>query len=503
MALDRIRMLTGDNVNGGGGPDPDPVEIPATAVSYLLAMASSSADPKVILTTPVVADGEDLVFVIDTPSGGAAATTLPTATDIGGAYVEFTLRDLEGNVTTLVPGDIARFWLWLKNATALLPLDAYIAIAVTAGGVASIGNGGTVHGLRGTATGNEAFIQGNAGAGSGWGAVLAAGTIDPLVSGVLSAWLKGNSNASLNRQAIPMDASGIESQVVGVTPAAATQNTFTDSPMTHVAVVVGWSGTGGGTNPQTIPVSLRSFATKLTQIDDWEPDLAPPAAVVTDPPLRIAVIGESNGNGTQIDPTYGGVAVPAGWTFRTAGANAANWPAIAAPSVGPCARLVENAIAAGAVAGTRWLIRRATNGIDTSWPGSINALLANLIADAVTLGGGDPHLVVWVFGANDSFDAPTAAKFIINMRRALRIAIRRWPLAVHCLYKERTAGGVYVELATIQASIDALAAETEFAGRLFVADSTTGTPAALFDDIHFTPAAHAVMADRAFAAVYP
>ncbi len=482
--------------HGGAGG----VATPPTAHRYLHGVATSVGDPNVILTTPATASGDDIIFVIDTPSGGAAAATLPSATTIGGAYVEFLMKDLDGATITLLQSDPASFWAWYLGADAWLPLDTFIAICITGGGVGTIGNSGTVHGLRGTATGNEGWSCSNAGAGAGWTAPTAAGTIDALVSGIKTSWSKGVSNQSVARNSIPIDASGDESLVIGTTAANGTANTWADGPMSHVAVMAGWYGAGGGTAPLTIPVSLRGRASKIRQLDDFEPDRTPADVVITDPPLRILVMGESNGNGTQIDPTYGDDTIPADWTQRLAGVNTAAYLGTANPSTGPLPRLVELAVARGAAAGTRWIARRATNGITTAHPGSINGVIANAIADVVALGGDAPHIIVWVFGANDSTSAALAAEFAPNMRKAIRIMARRFPLCPQVLYLETTAGGIYTELATIQAAI--LALRDEFAGRVYVANGLTAPAAELFDDVHWTPAGHVTMANRAFAALY-
>ncbi|MCI0636235.1 MAG: hypothetical protein L0206_20325 [Actinobacteria bacterium] len=471
------------------------------ATKYRWDARASVGDPSGIENaTPVVIgnQSEGLRFAIDTPG----VATLPNATNIGGPYVEWVITDLFGATARVDSLDIAMFLLWW-NGLDNLPVDTYVAIAFTAGGVATIDNAGVVVGLQYNALGPRAFFMVNAGSGAGWAGKTDATSQDNLARGVAS-WIgQGGGLTSLFKSCTVLDAGGVRSSITNSSPGAVAGNQLTDGPFTHVAIVVGWSGAGGA-GTQTFDLSLRSFVAPPSKFADWDPRLTPTAPpAVPDPPRRFAIVGDSNANGTTVDATHGGLAVPAGWTFRDAGVNLANWPATGTPSVGMAPYLLENAVARGATSGTRWIARRGSNGADTGWPGTIHDQLANLIADCVTLTG-DPEILVVVFGANDANNTTESARYFENLLRALRVWRHRFPNCAIALIHERTTDpGTYPELeSTIYAALAQLAGEFERSFRVF---SKIPSDVAMADAIHFSQSAAGgqdVMADRTFTALY-
>ena len=467
------------------------------AQTYTYASRSSTADPHDI-TSGIAANADDDTVIDFTI--GADPVSIPNATDIGGAYVEWTVKDHNGDAMQfgVDQNTIQRATAWLRSASGVLPADTYIGLAMTAGGVATIGNSGIFVGIQYDASGNEAFVQGNAGGGAGWSAQVIAGAPDLLTRGAAYQILVNNTANSVFRQVVPVGADGKRSAVSGSSPIAPSANNMTDGPFTHVALVVGCTATSVSL-PVTLPVSLRTFFLSWSEIDS--PDLTMAAPVIVDPPLRIAVIGDSNGVGTTADADFGGDNVQTGWTYRSGGANAATWPT-GGPECASLPYLVENAIARGASAGTRWIARRATAGLDAGWIG-MYANVTGLIADVTTLGGGDPHMIVIFLGANDSQSVAESEAFLRDMRRQIICFRYLYRNAAIVLVKERnTNAGSYPNSAEVQAYIDQLA--TEFAG-VYVADSTTAPAAPLFDDIHFSSGidgGYDVVADRAFTAVY-
>jgi hypothetical protein len=470
------------------------------AYVYRLANASSQGDPSGINNTAITAigsDGEYHRFVLRNPGGGAAAATLPGAAGIGGTYAEHLARDMFGAAITVDRSDIASILAWLGNASGRMPNGTYMGLAFTAGGVGDLNNSGVFVGMRYNASGNEAIVSGNAGTGSGWVTMLAASAIDALMTGIKYGILRSNGSSSVFRNVIAIDAAGEESVISNASPLAPASNTYTDSPMTHVAVIAGWSD-ATGTAPATIDVSLRSAIVKWNQLRNYAPNLIQPVPTLVDPPTDWLVIGDSNSNGTQVDSVYAGVAVETGWTYRHNGTNAANWPSGNNPSVGPLPYIVALAKARGATGGR--IIRRGTNGGETGFPGTIHGQISGAIDDVVALGNTSPHVIVLVLGANDSNDAAEAAAHLRNMRRIIRILRRRFPFAKIVLWNERMLdSGVYPAAATIASNLVQLASEFPGVG---IADGNAGTPAANFDNVHFTdsPAGHGVMATRTFVA---
>lgn len=211
---------------------------------------------------------------------------------------------------------------------------------------------------------------------------------------------------------------------------------------------------------------------------------------------RIAVIGHSMGNGTVTDGTWSGAAVQGGWTLRTAGANAANYPTGNSPGQGMLPYLVEEAIAQGAVSGDRYIIRRATNGATLG--STTDANIAGLRDDVAALGVGDPDVICVWLGANDAQDTTERDQYTAStgLERVVRLLREEFPDSVILLMGERTSdSGQYPHIAdgTIEAEKQSLAAAFPYVRYV------DPTSVDLADAIHPSAAGYATMADRAAA----
>lgn len=442
--------------------------------------SSSSGDPNGI-DAGSVADAKTgyIQFNIDTPG----TARLPSATDIGGTYFEWALA------TSWSPSDIASALAYVLEDTP--PTDTYVAIALTAGGVATIGNGGVLVGLEYNAGGWRCFTMLNAGAGAGWITKTNATAADALTRGVQLMLAQGNASANTRTHAVALEAGGRPSTTSATVPAPQSGNGAADGAFTHIALVCGWSGVAGAATAR-ITASLRSFVLQVKDTTNGAQLVIVPPPSVTLPlapgSVRIAINGDSNGNATQIDASFGGVAIATshpGFTFRDAGANLANWPATTTPGTGMVPYLLTDLIAGGATGG--WVARRATNGGTLAWAGTIHDNVANLIADAAALGGGDPHVLIFVIGANDGQDAVESAAALDNLRRACENHRAAWPDTLFLFVLEESlagAGGSYPYLRDTEPSIRTALATiaTEFGGA--VIDPGLGLPHA--DDIHFS-----------------
>jgi hypothetical protein len=197
-------------------------------------------------------------------------------------------------------------------------------------------------------------------------------------------------------------------------------------------------------------------------------------------PERIVVIGDSNGNGTTVDATHGGAAIPAGWTVRDAGANLATWPAGTTPSVGAMPYLIALATAAGSTGG--WIIRRSVNGSGAS--DLLTSQFGNVTADVTALANGTPELVVIVTGANDAQSTTERDAYPGEMRHAIEVIRERWPSArIVCVGEHHTSGS-YDYLPDNVAALAVI--EGEYGTAVRYADCTAH---ALADGIHFSQSA--------------
>lgn len=452
----------------------------ASVDDYQYADLVDSGDPNGI-DNGTAADQESgyVQFNLDTPG----TARLPGATDIGGVYVEWALPN------TWVPSDLASAIAYVLQETP--PVDTYVAIAVTKGGVGTIGNGGVLVGIEYNAGGWRCFTMLNAGAGAGWITKTNATAVDALTRGVQMMIGQGNAAANTRIHAVALEPGGRPSSTSATTPAPQSGNgatTTTGTPWDRIALVCGWSGTGGASTAQ-ITASVRTSVRKLKDAPRAEQLLTAYIPVPTQGG-RVALLGDSNGNGTQIDLSKGAGVIAVtnpGWTVRDAGANLTLWPATTTPGTGMLPYLLDDLDTAGVTPG--WIARRATNGGDALWAGTIHNNVAGLLADAVALGGGDPHLLIFVIGANDATaasGATTAPAFADNLRRACESLRAAWPDTLLVFVVEESqagAGGNYPYLRdtapTIASSLATLA--TEFGG---VVVTPTGLPHA--DDIHFS-----------------
>lgn len=459
---------------------------PPAAHVYTFADRSSVGDPSSILGSAAVAGANPGEASFAIAAGGAA--TLPGAANIGGAYVEWRIVDINGAPATIHSADIRQFWAWLSELNSLLPTDTYMGIAVTAGGVATIGNSGLFAGIRFNAGGNIAFLQGNAGAGAGWASETVAGAADLLTRGLRPECMAGSTFGSALRQVIPLDASGKRSSTASTTitvPAAS--NIMTDGGFTHIALVVGRSGAGGGA--ATIVAGMRSFATEIDQLVDYEPVVDRVAPVQAAIPRRFLILGESNAVSVDVtpNPTWSSAAVQAGWVYRHNGVTSATYPATNSPGVGCIPFVIEAAIALGATSGNRYVIRRGTSSVDTNYPGTMVGQVSGAIADVTALGLGDPDLIILIWGANDDNTQAAADGYPLNMRRTIKILRHEYPNATIAIWRERTTddGAHPFLVSDIYDHQDDVAAAFD---NCFVVDSRTVPAAALTDTIHFSAA---------------
>lgn len=478
-------LLLGASTPAGRPPDPEPVvEAPAAAV-YAFADATSTGDPNAILSTPVTAAGnraEQCTFVLQTPG----TIRVPNATDIGGAYVQWRLKDLAGDEVSVDQLDALVVVAWLNSLTGLLPVGTYVGVAVTAGGVETIGNAGVFVGIRYAAGGNEAVVSGNVGGGVGWGTLLVATQVDALTRGVALKTLMSNSNSAAFRQVIALDAAGIRSSVAGTSPIAPSANIYQDGPFTHVALVCGHSATDGAAS-KTVVASARSLVQAFEKLVDSGPRLDLPEFVKPTTFSRWLEIGDSNTNSTTIDPVRSvapGNVIPAGYVVRTGGVNASVYEAGNAPGVGMVPWLIDALIARGVTSG--WYARRGTNGADTAWPGTLAGMVINAIADVNALGG-EPDAIGVKLGANDAAAINTAAgaaRYRRNIRRLALVLMYQFPNSYLIFFKERARAGdesTYPFFATIYADLDELAAD--YPDRIGLVDAVAlNTPMA--DEIH-------------------
>lgn len=489
-------------------PEPAPVASTGAAQTYTLADALTTGDPNAIRTGVPVAAGYRLEQVSVTLTGTGTAR-LPSNTDIGGTYVEWRARDTAGNEIDLDQLDASTIVAWLNNTSGLLPDDSYVAVAATAGGVATITNSGVVVGIRRTAgaSANDAFVCGNAGT-AGWSAALVAGTPDALVRGVALKTLMSSTNTNAFRQVIPLDASGLRSAISGSSPIAPAANIYNTGPYTHLALVFGHSGTGGAAS-KTISASLRTFAQAFAKTEDYAPRLDLPPFVRPAVFRRVLEIGDSNTNSTTVDAVRQGTAVQTGWTVRTNGANTATYETTNSPGVGKVPWFIDALIARGVVDGNRWYARRGTNGGKTTFPGTVHGQMVSARADVAALGD-TPDLVIINLGANDAkADSQVAAnKYPENIERLVRLVLEEWPNALVCLVKERTRTGDeagYPFFGQIYDAIDVTQAAHD--DRVVVVDSRTipngagGTGARMVDDIHFSTGSDGGQRDVAEATV--
>lgn len=453
---------------------------------YTLGGIIASGDPNSIGNGNAVAGsaGEYVAMGLKTPG----TIRLPNATDIGGSWVEWELKDASGVVQQMSANDLATIVCWILEEE--LPVDTYIGIALTAGGVGTIGNAGIFVAAEydGT-TSHELITMINAGAGAGWITLTTATAVDELTRGFQVEVGQGNATANTRTHALPLEAGGRLSSVSATVPAPQTGNTAADGAWTRIALVVGWSGIAGVGTP-TLTGSIRTLISKIKALVNSGRLLSTPA-----PNLagklggKGVILGDSNGNGTQVDATFSGGVIAAthpGWTFRDVGVNLANWPATGTPGTGIVPYLIDELIARGVTSGTRWIARRSTNGALTTWPGTIQGQLAGAFQDVQALGGGDPNWVLIIFGANDAQAAAEAGRFEDNYRRLLENIRAQWPDAfIMCVIEESLlgAGGTYPYLRhtapVVATSIRTVAGE--FGATVIDAAGLTHA-----DDIHFS-----------------
>lgn len=148
---------------------------------------------------------------------------------------------------------------------------------------------------------------------------------------------------------------------------------------------------------------------------------------------KILILGDSNGNGTQVDATYSGAAIPGTWTVVEQGTPIAVWPTPASsPSAGPMPYLVAE-IGTGE---TGWIVRESESGraLDevTGWTAQLTDAYTSVAAR-----GSAPDLIYVVAGANDAADAGEAGRFLGHARRTLAILRDWWPTASIVWLQER------------------------------------------------------------------
>lgn len=248
-ALDNLVPLV-----GGGAP---------AAHLYKYADRATTADPQGLSTVDPSATGarlEQVTFTLDETQ----KATLPSASGIRGQYVEWEIKDLLGDTVNIDQGDVARFTLWLNGVNAL-PANTYVGLAITAGGVASVGNAGHFFAMRHHADGLQISHQRNLS--GGWDAGSLASVVDPLARGFQGMFVPGDTNTRAHRQAWPIVASGSRSEVEDSAPAASSSEaSFNDGDLTRIAIVCGWLAASGGSPPQSITVSLRSVVAAWSAI---------------------------------------------------------------------------------------------------------------------------------------------------------------------------------------------------------------------------------------------
>jgi len=149
---------------------------------------------------------------------------------------------------------------------------------------------------------------------------------------------------------------------------------------------------------------------------------------------KILILGDSNGNGTQVDATYSGAAVPGTWTVVEQGTPIAVWPT---PSSSPSAGAMPYLVAEIGTGETGWIVRESESGraLDevTGW----TAQLADAYTSVTALADGAPDLIYVVAGANDAADAAEAGRFEGHARRTLAILRDWWPDASIVWLQER------------------------------------------------------------------
>lgn len=198
------------------------------------------------------------------------------------------------------------------------------------------------------------------------------------------------------------------------------------------------------------------------------------------------ILGDSNGNGTELDSTYKAVAIPAGWTVRDQGVNLATWPEIGVDStlsVGCMPYLVARCNTAGATGG--WIVRESENGRAAAERAGMITQLQDAFTNVSALADGDPEVIIWYMGANDSNNATESSQFYMNMLWAIYQVAFRYPNAHHVFIGERTTdggpGGQYEFLAANLLTLALLALLTN---GTFV--NGTALVAPLTDAIHFS-----------------
>jgi hypothetical protein len=466
----------------------------------LYADRAATGDPNSLASAVTVINEGQADERIRVTLQNAGTIRLPTSTGIEGWYVEWDIQDVFGDIIDLGFEDLAYLAIFFHDADQL-PTGTYAYVYGVCGSAANLGDAGAYSGIEHNALGQRAANSFNAGAGAGW-AGRTTGTEDQLARGARAHWTQGNSLSQARITTVLLNADGSQSSVAAATTATSSGNAETDGRLTRIGVVVGWQ-TAAGVNGSTLTFSVRAMLADIRRIRTMRRDLGvaytPVAATL--PIQRIAILGDSNGNGTETGP-YSGLATPAGWVIRDAGANLGAWPAGTTPGVGSMPYYHLLMVADGAVAGNRCIIRRSTNGAVMTF--AFDTQITNLIGDVTALAQGDPQVLFWTIGANDSQDATEAAAFKIYFKRAIQILRDLYPDMLIVIRDERTTDLVtYAYLATVNAHKVDVVAELGLQ-RVAFSSPTSPSNAGLTDAIHFSQSddgGHEVMATRDWTAL--
>jgi lysophospholipase L1-like esterase len=476
MALDRIRMLTGDLANA--------VVVPGDAgpVVYLPAISGApTADPGDVVNGSAVAVSNGRATV--TTQNPSVVSRLPSAM----AIWEFSLVDLFGDTINDADdfdlADLFRAFVFADTTAA--PDDVIIAVGFSAGAVNTT-NVGCCAAIQAAAGRWLAHHGSNAGA--GW-SLTAASADSALTRGAMVQAVQGTGVSQARINAVPVDATGepISTANTSSSPSTVTSQAGYD----RLFVGIGWATGSGGTGAAQ-DVGASALLLRLQEVPEIVPFELPSPSAFPAVVRRIAVLGHSMARCT-VATSDDGAAIPAGWTVRLEGANVANWPAT---STGIKADLVAAAIAGGAVSGDRYLICRSTPG--SSIGAQQDGHLAGVRDDVATLGLGDPDaLIIWI-GANDAQDAAEFAQIsaTTGFERLVRLARHEFPNTPIYLLGERTTDAgtyPYVDDGQLDAERQAIATAIPYV-RFVSATSPSGIT--LTDAIHPDDAGYQTMADR-------